>query len=157
MKRPINIKQNRPRFVCAVFGYVVVALFALQMVLPSVAAAHMQGQSGNWIVICGEFGPERIQVSTDGQAISENTNPTLPCANCDTCPDCNSVASRLEPSLTQIGERLASHSGAKCISQTEFSENPAQFWGQNRGPPKRNPTDMNCELTPFARPALAGV
>lgn len=155
MKQTPHIIQTGTRAQRGVFAYVIVALFALQMVLPAIACASVQ--QGNWIVICAENGPESVQVDSMGQPISAPQDQQTPCANCDTCPDCNFVTASFVQPFDQINSKFVMQTAQAAALQIDPINNPAQFWGQTRGPPIGNPTAMNRELTVFAHLIQAGV
>jgi len=111
-----------------------ICALALQMLAP--IAAH-SANTGEWIVICGENGPELIQVQLSDEAPS-------PCPKCDECTFCQLMASTGNTPSSALNSRdlpmikaLHVHHGGNVMA------NPAQFWHENRGPPRFQTTPIS--------------
>lgn len=81
-------------------------------------------------VICGADGPVEVRMTTDGE-IDE-----APCPECGTCPSCLLLSTpfALPSGSAPFGLQFAAGPSQQSLD-SPISENPAQFWPENRGPP----------------------
>lgn len=81
-------------------------------------------------VICGADGPVEVRINADGEV------DEAPCPECGDCPACLVLNApfALPSGSLPFGLQYAA-APAKGTPDSPLSENPAQFWPENRGPP----------------------
>lgn len=106
----------------------VVALLAL--LLQTFAPGAAQAQDGMIAVICGADGPVEVRMTADGEV------DEAPCPECGDCPSCLLLSAPfvLPSSSAPFGSQYAAVASPRSPDSPN-SENPAQFWPENRGPP----------------------
>lgn len=105
-----------------------ILLLLLQLIAPLMGQA---ATGGEWVEICSEFGAVEVLIASDGSPIEVPDSP-----DCDTCTLCTSLtvvpsAPPSEFAVFTIADRL--NLGR---SSDRIGDNPAQFWPDNRGPPR---------------------
>ena len=106
----------------------VVALLAL--LLQAFAPGAAQAQDGMIAVICGADGPVEVRMNADGEV------DEAPCPECGDCPSCLLLSApyTLPSGSVPFGLQFAAGTSPRSPDSPN-SENPAQFWPENRGPP----------------------
>ena len=117
-----------------VLGYGLGAILIMQLLLPGLGQAEA---AENWIEICSEVGVVRI----DTIAETGNTQKK-DCPDCGTCLMC---LAQLTPSQvsapTQTRAAYLTGASGQALS-FEVASNPAQFWHDGRGPPRKQQQNM---------------
>ncbi len=105
-----------------------ILLLLLQLLAPIMGQA---ATGGEWVEICSEYGAVEVLIAPDG------TPTEVPdCPDCDSCTLCASltVVSPTSPPesavFTIVDRQGLSRPGDR------IADNPAQFWPDNRGPPR---------------------
>ncbi|MCD9148812.1 hypothetical protein [Pseudophaeobacter flagellatus] len=106
----------------------------MQLLLPGLGRAEA---AENWIEICGEVGVVRIDIAAE----TGNTQ-NKDCPDCGTCLMC---LAQITPSQATAPTRtkpayLTGTSGQ--VPSLEVASNPAQFWHDGRGPPRKQQQNM---------------
>jgi hypothetical protein len=96
-----------------------------------------QAAGGEWIEICSEFGIVEIQVDTGGSP----DNATQPgCPECTLCASCTTGLA-----TPQVSQAICFKTFTlRWTPGTDGSvtPNPAQFWPDNRGPPREKTNEV---------------
>jgi len=105
-----------------------IVLLLLQLLAPIMGQA---AAGGEWVEICSEYGAVEVLIAPDGTPVD-----VPDCPDCSTCTLCASLTvvppvSAPEPAVSTIAVRLGTSRPSDRIA-----ENPAQFWHDNRGPPR---------------------
>lgn len=126
----------------------VVALLAL--LLQTFAPGAAQAQDGMIAVICGAEGPVEVRMNADGEV------DEAPCPECGTCPSCLLLSTpyALPSSSAPFGLKFAAASLQSPGSPR--SENPAQFWPENRGPPLFTQVESGFACRAFLSSEICG-
>jgi len=119
------------RALASAFG---IMLLILQLLAPAVGQAAVGQQ---WVEICGESGAELVQLDLAGEIPA---NPHAPCKICSDCVLCGAANTAATPSPTSFGlSRAMLRSVSYLHPQPDVAANAAQFWPDNRGPPRATP------------------
>lgn len=112
----------------------VLALCALVIaqLLPGIAAAS---GTGEWVEICSESGVVLKQVELGGSDTPES-DPQMPCPDCMACVFCAALDSAAVLSDPISAAAIAARTQRGTMGSQDAPTNPAQFWPDNRGPPR---------------------
>ncbi|MCL6282607.1 hypothetical protein M3P21_03610 [Ruegeria sp. 2012CJ41-6] len=124
MNHLTKILRAVPKSASAVFG---VVLILLQVMAPSLARAG----NGDWIEICSDGAAVWIQIDSEGE--ERDSEPCPKCQNCTLCAISSCAPLISEPVLNMASEPMNVES--RHLAQSDV-RNPAQFWPDNRGPPR---------------------
>lgn len=113
-------------------GFVV--MLVLQILFPSLGKAE---SSGRWIEICSEFGIVEVQVPLEDQG-----NPDGECPDCETCLMCLTDNGQTRATPAPSSTLVIATKDARIMRPSPDVSNPAQFWHDGRGPPRRATNDM---------------
>lgn len=108
---------------------------ALLLVLPGLlpVAAQAGGGDAVWIEICGENGPETVAFDLSGGA----PVPVAPeCPDCGDCLMCTTMGGAILIAVPGVVFAPVAGGGLRPAFVADIHKNPAQFWPDNRGPPR---------------------
>ncbi|WP_068116840.1 DUF2946 family protein [Tropicimonas marinistellae] len=133
----------------------IIAVFLLALMLQAINPVRgLAQQDGTLIEICSEFGVAKVRVDAEGNIVETSGTPCPKCEDCALC--CADVASAA-PNAGTLHSPIDLPSIEPARVRTSDTENPAQFWADNRGPPVRTPIEIGPAMELFmASPWIEG-